>query len=60
MLVQYRECYLDAKFLFGVHAISSGEGIIEQDEGVGLHVEGQVRAREEKTMEGKHKCSVLK
>lgn len=39
--------HLDAELLLGVNTGGGGEGVVEQDERVGLHVEGQVGAGDE-------------
>lgn len=44
----WRECYLSAKFLLGVHATGSSEGIIKQDESITLCIESQVRTKGDK------------
>lgn len=56
----YRRPYLNTKFLFGIYTVGSSEGIVKQDEGVALHIEGQVRTtnRGERTVRGKHRCLV--
>lgn len=41
------EFHLSPKVLFGVHVGRGGKGVIEEDESVSLHVEGQVRTRGE-------------
>lgn len=41
----YAEFHLSPKVLFGVHVGCGGEGVIEEDESVSLHVEGQVGTR---------------
>lgn len=41
----YAEFHLSPKVLFGVHVGRGGEGVIEEDESVSLHVEGQVGTR---------------
>lgn len=38
----FAEFHLSPKVLFGVHVRRGGEGVIEEDESVSLHVEGQV------------------
>lgn len=38
----FAEFHLSPKVLFGVHVGRGGEGVIEEDESVSLHVEGQV------------------
>lgn len=43
----YAEFHLSPKVLFGVHVGCGGEGVIEEDESVSLHVEGQVGTRGE-------------
>lgn len=50
----YMEFYLSAKALLGVHIAGGSEGIIEQDESISLHIEGQVRTRGEGKMAVKH------
>lgn len=41
----YAEFHLSPKVLLGVHVGCGGEGVIEEDESVSLHVEGQVGTR---------------
>lgn len=36
--------YLIAQLLLGVNAAGCSEGVVEENEGVAFHVEGQVRA----------------
>lgn len=38
--------YLIAQFLLGVNAAGCGEGVVEQNESVAFHIEGQVRAED--------------
>lgn len=45
------QTYLSAKFLLGVNVAGSGEGVVEQDESIRLQVEGQVRTRNEDSVE---------
>lgn len=44
--------YLSVEFLLGVHTAGRCEGVVQQDEGVALHVEGQVRTRGEENTGG--------
>lgn len=39
--------HLSPKVLFGVHVGRGGKGVVEEDESVSLHVEGQVGTRGE-------------
>lgn len=41
------QCHLSFKVLFGVNVGRGGKGVVEEDESVSLHVEGQVRTRAE-------------
>lgn len=41
----YAEFHLSPKVLLGVHVGCGGEGVIEEDESVSVHVEGQVGTR---------------
>lgn len=46
----YAEFHLSPKVLFGVHVGRGGKGVIEEDESVPLHVEGQVGTRGEEVV----------
>lgn len=52
----YAEFHLSAKVLFGVHVGRGSEGVIEEDESVPLHVEGQVGTRGEEVILSIQRC----
>lgn len=41
----YSGLYLSGHFLLSEHVACSSEGVIQQDEGVGLNIKGQVRTK---------------